>query len=152
MSRIEDFDYHLPPELVAQYPRAQRDSSRLLVVRRQGGEIQHAGFRDLARWLDPRDLLVVNDTRVFPARLQGRKESGGRVELLLHHLPVAEEPAEERLGEGQPAPLPSPKPLPTPYRGGRMRRVGELIALPSIILQPPGPGPPTGAACRWARF
>ncbi|HEX9884207.1 MAG TPA: tRNA preQ1(34) S-adenosylmethionine ribosyltransferase-isomerase QueA, partial [Desulfobaccales bacterium] len=139
---IEDFDYHLPPELVAQYPRAQRDASRLLVVRRQEGEIHHAGFRDLARWLDPRDLLVVNDTRVFPARLQGRKESGGRVELLLHHLPVAEAEGNDfgGGGEGQEAPPSSPKPPPpTPYRGlGREfeGRVGELIS-PSPPLKNP---------------
>lgn len=84
---IEDFDYHLPPELVAQEPLARRDASRLLVLKRETGEIVHAHFRDLADWLDPDDLLVVNDTRVFPARLHGIKESGGRVELLLHHLP-----------------------------------------------------------------
>ena len=142
MSRIADFDYHLPPELVAQYPRAQRDSSRLLVVRRQGGEIQHAGFRDLARWLDPRDLLVVNDTRVFPARLQGRKESGGRVELLLHHLPVAEAEGNDfgGGGEGQEAPPSSPKPPPpTPYRGlgGEFEgRVGDSLS-PSPPLKKP---------------
>jgi len=146
MSRIEDFDYHLPPELVAQYPPAHRDASRLLVVRRQGGEIQHAGFRDLARWLDPRDLLVVNDTRVFPARLRGRKASGGRVELLLNHLPLAEaakESAEEEVGgrgQGPAAPAPSPKPpSPTPYRGlgGEFEgMVGELIS-PSPPLKNP---------------
>ncbi len=90
MNRIEDFDYHLPPELVAQYPTARRDASRLLVVRRDTGAIQHAAFTDLPRCLDPQDLLVVNDTRVFPARLYGRKLSGGRVELLLHHPPVAD--------------------------------------------------------------
>jgi S-adenosylmethionine:tRNA ribosyltransferase-isomerase len=84
---IEDFDYHLPPELVAQEPLAKRDASRLLVLRRETGELVHAHFRRLADWLDPDDLLVVNDTRVFPARLHGVKESGGRVELLLHHLP-----------------------------------------------------------------
>jgi S-adenosylmethionine:tRNA ribosyltransferase-isomerase len=87
MTAIEDFDYHLPPELVAQYPLARRDASRLLVLRRETGEIRHAQFRDLGQWLDQDDLVVVNDTRVFPARLQGTKESGGRVELLLHHLP-----------------------------------------------------------------
>ncbi len=60
------------------------------MLRRDGGEIRHAGFRELAAWLDENDVLVVNDTRVFPARLQGRKDSGGKVELLLHHLPAAE--------------------------------------------------------------
>jgi S-adenosylmethionine:tRNA ribosyltransferase-isomerase len=91
MPRIEDYDYLLPPELVAQYPLARRDASRLLVLRREGGEIQHARFRDLPQWLDADDVLVVNDTRVFPARLTGHKDSGGRVELLLHHLPVMED-------------------------------------------------------------
>ena len=90
MTRIEDFNYHLPLELVAQHPLPQRDRSRLLVLIRATGEIAHVHFRDLANWLDPDDLLVVNDTRVFPARLQGVKESGGRVELLLHHLPEPE--------------------------------------------------------------
>jgi S-adenosylmethionine:tRNA ribosyltransferase-isomerase len=90
MHRIEDYDYPLPPELVAQYPLRPRDASRLLVLRRAGGEIRHAHFRNLPQWLDDNDVLVINDTRVFPARLQGRKSSGGQVELLLHHLPEAE--------------------------------------------------------------
>ncbi len=72
MTRTADFDYYLPQELVAQYPLAERDTARLLVLRRDTGEIGHAGFRDLAAHLDEGDLLVVNDTRVFPARLQGR--------------------------------------------------------------------------------
>ena len=55
-----------------------------------GGEIRHAGFRELAACLDENDVLVVNDTRVFPARLLGHKDSGGKVELLLHHLPEVE--------------------------------------------------------------
>jgi len=90
MHLIENYDYPLPPELVAQYPLGQRDASRLLVLRRAGGEIRHAHFRKLPRWLDDNDVLVINDTRVFPARLQGRKNTGGQVELLLHHLPEAE--------------------------------------------------------------
>jgi S-adenosylmethionine:tRNA ribosyltransferase-isomerase len=91
MPRIEDYDYHLPPELVAQYPRQERDASRLLVLRRDTAEIRHARFRELPQWLDENDVLVVNDTRVFPARLRGRKDSGGQVELLLHHLPAPED-------------------------------------------------------------
>ena len=90
MPRIEDYDYFLPPELVAQFPLGQRDASRLLVLHRDGGEIRHAGFRELPAALDANDVLVVNDTRVFPARLLGHKDSGGKVELLLHHLPEAE--------------------------------------------------------------
>ncbi len=90
-TRIEDYDYFLPPELVAQFPLPERDASRLLVLHRDGGELRHAGFRELAAALDEHDVLVVNDTRVFPARLTGHKDSGGKVELLLHHLPVAED-------------------------------------------------------------
>jgi S-adenosylmethionine:tRNA ribosyltransferase-isomerase len=90
MPLIQDYDYFLPPELVAQYPLPERDTSRLLVVQRAGGEIRHACFRELAATLDENDVLVVNDTRVFPARLTGHKDSGGKVELLLHHLPEAE--------------------------------------------------------------
>ena len=90
MPRIEDYDYFLPPELVAQYPLPERDASRLLVLQRDSGKIRHAGFRELATVLDENDVLVVNDTRVFPARLTGHKDSGGKVELLLHHLPQSE--------------------------------------------------------------
>jgi S-adenosylmethionine:tRNA ribosyltransferase-isomerase len=86
-TRLEDYNYYLPPELVAQYPLTQRDASRLLILNRADGEIRHASFRDLPRYLDGNDLLVVNDTRVFPARLHGEKASGGKIELLLHHLP-----------------------------------------------------------------
>jgi S-adenosylmethionine:tRNA ribosyltransferase-isomerase len=89
MPLIQDYDYVLPPELVAQYPLRERDASRLLVLRRDRGEIHHARFRDLSDWLDSDDVLVVNDTRVFPARLHGHKDSGGKMELLLHHLPAA---------------------------------------------------------------
>jgi S-adenosylmethionine:tRNA ribosyltransferase-isomerase len=90
MPLIQDYDYLLPPELIAQYPLEQRDASRLLVLKRDGHKIAHGNFRDLPRWLNSDDVLVVNDTRVFPARLFGHKTSGGKVELLLHHLPEAE--------------------------------------------------------------
>jgi S-adenosylmethionine:tRNA ribosyltransferase-isomerase len=80
--RLKDFDYELPPTLIARYPCPERDAARLLVLDRPAG-LSHRHIRDLPRLLDPGDLLVVNDTRVFPARLRGRKPSGGRVELLL---------------------------------------------------------------------
>ena len=96
---LADYDYFLPPELVAQHPLRERDASRLLVLNRANGALQHASFRDLLQYLDPNDLLVLNDTRVFPARLHGAKASGGKIELLLHHLPEAEE--EEFGGGGQ---------------------------------------------------
>jgi S-adenosylmethionine:tRNA ribosyltransferase-isomerase len=79
-----DFDYHLPPERIAQAPAEPRDASRLLVVHRATGELEHRTFRDIADYLQPGDLLVLNRTRVLPARLFGRKTAtGGKVELLL---------------------------------------------------------------------
>ncbi len=90
MPRLADYDYFLPPPLVAQYPLEARDASRLLVLWRREGGMTHARFGSLPRYLDERDVLVVNDTRVFPARLMGRKDSGGKIELLLHHLPEPE--------------------------------------------------------------
>jgi S-adenosylmethionine:tRNA ribosyltransferase-isomerase len=80
--RIEDFDYPLPEALVAQEPVEPRDASRLLVVPREG-PAEHLVFRELADRLRPDDLLVLNDTRVLPARLVGTKATGGRCELLL---------------------------------------------------------------------
>jgi S-adenosylmethionine:tRNA ribosyltransferase-isomerase len=82
--RVSDFDFDLPEELVAQEPAPERDRSRLLVVDRAAGTLTDAVFGEIGRWLGAGDLLVVNDTRVFPARLVGRREpSGGRVELFL---------------------------------------------------------------------
>ena len=81
--RVEDFDYDLPRDLIAQHPAERRDESRLLVLHRGSGGIEHRRFRDVVDYLEPGDLLVLNDTRVIPARLVGRRTSGGRVELLL---------------------------------------------------------------------
>lgn len=78
-----DFDYDLPPELIAQYPAASRDASRLLVLDRAAGTIDHRRFTDLPRYLAPGDLLALNDTRVFPARFTGKLGSGAEFEVLL---------------------------------------------------------------------
>jgi len=80
-----DFDYDLPPECIAQTPVEPRDSSRLLVLKRPTGQIEHSLFRELGNYLNPGDLLVLNETRVLPARLYARKLTGGKVELLLLH-------------------------------------------------------------------
>ena len=81
---IADFSYDLPAELVAQTPVEPRDSSRLLVLHRNDGRIEHHHFRDIGEYLHPGDLLVANQSRVLPARLLGVKDdTGGRVELLL---------------------------------------------------------------------
>jgi len=82
--RVDAFDFPLPPELIAQAPPAERGSSRLLVLERATGRISHTRIAELPAWLVDGDLLVVNDTRVFPARLLGHRDpSGGRVEVLL---------------------------------------------------------------------
>jgi len=120
---IKDYDYPLPPELVAQYPLPQRDASRLLVLNRARGDLHHGDFRDLPKWLDHRDVLVVNNTRVFPARLRGVKDSGGQVELLLHHLPE-EEAGIGRGGQGPLAPYnPSP---PDPHEVSQVSRARAM--------------------------
>jgi S-adenosylmethionine:tRNA ribosyltransferase-isomerase len=82
--KTADFDYDLPPELIAQHPVEPRDSSRLMVLARDGDDLAHARFHELPRFLRPGDLLIFNDTRVIPARLHARKAgTGGRVELLM---------------------------------------------------------------------
>ncbi len=80
---IRQFDYYLPPELIAQTPIEPRHASRLLVVDRRAGQLSHRTFADIIDLLHPGDILIANDTRVIPARLFGRKQSGGQVEILL---------------------------------------------------------------------
>lgn len=81
--RIEEFDYHLPTSLIAQYPSPQRGETSLMILHRQTGVIEHRAFQDITRYLNSSDLLVMNNTRVLPARLIGKKETGGRIEMLL---------------------------------------------------------------------
>lgn len=82
--KTSDFDYRLPPELIAQTPIEPRDASRLMIVHRATDAIEHRVFRDVTEYVRPGDVLVLNQTRVIPARLYGRKaRTGGRVELLL---------------------------------------------------------------------
>ncbi len=80
---VSDFDYYLPPELIAQDPIEPRDASRLLIVDRKSGSMRHSIFRELGKELQPGDMLVLNDTKVLPARVYAYKESGARIELLL---------------------------------------------------------------------
>ena len=112
---LSDYDYNLPEERIAQHPAAERDGSRLMVLKRQERLIGHARFRDLTDFLRPGDCLVVNETRVFPARLKGfRPESGGAVELLLLRR-------EGELWEAM-------------VRPGRRMRVGVKVAFPETDL------------------
>ncbi|MGR3176828.1 MAG: tRNA preQ1(34) S-adenosylmethionine ribosyltransferase-isomerase QueA [Candidatus Anammoxibacter sp.] len=83
MNNLADFDYNIPKNLIAQQPIAKRDESRLLIFNRNDGTIEHKRFRQITDYLHKGDLLVFNDTKVLPARLIGRKESGGLVEVLL---------------------------------------------------------------------
>lgn len=88
--RLTDFDYALPAELIAQQPAERRDASRLLVLDRANGSCRSDWFSHIASYFRPGDVLVRNDTRVIPARLLGRKDSGGRVEVfLVRQLSVA---------------------------------------------------------------
>lgn len=81
---VKDFDFYLPEELIAQHPLEQRDSSRLMVLDKETGEINHKTFHDIIEYLNQGDTLVLNNTRVLPARLIGEKEeSGGKIEFLL---------------------------------------------------------------------
>ncbi|OGO20601.1 MAG: tRNA preQ1(34) S-adenosylmethionine ribosyltransferase-isomerase QueA [Chloroflexi bacterium RBG_16_50_9] len=82
--KTADFNYHLPPELIAQTPVEPRDHSRLMVLHREDGSLEHRRFSDITSYLRDGDVLVFNDSRVIPSRLRGRRvESGGRVEILL---------------------------------------------------------------------
>jgi S-adenosylmethionine:tRNA ribosyltransferase-isomerase len=89
--RIGELDYDLPEELIAQEPLARRDEARLLVLDRQRGTVEHSRFYKLARHLAEGDLLILNDTRVVPARLFAKKETGARVEVLFVR-PMSEQP------------------------------------------------------------
>ena len=83
MYRLSDYDYELPESLIAQEPCSGRSHSRLLCLDRIHGKISHNRFDDLSSLLRPGDLLVINNTRVVPARLHGKKETGGKVEILI---------------------------------------------------------------------
>src|SRR6185312_4347007 len=92
-----DFHFDLPLELIAQAPLAERSASRLLVVDAKRDTLEDRRFTDLVELLAPGDLLVFNDTRVLPARLHGRKETGGAVEILIERITGAHE-ARAQLG------------------------------------------------------
>ena len=118
--KVSLLDYELPPELVAQHPAERRDESRLLVYERASGEVRHRRFRDLPEELPEGALVVVNDTRVVPARLKLRRETGGAVEVLLV----------ERLGGEEWEGLARPS---------RKLRAGERLG-PVELLEPLGEG------------
>lgn len=81
--KLEEFNYSLPDDLIAQQPLKDRGAARLLVLERTTGNMEHHRFHEIGRFFKPRDLLIINNTKVFRARLLGRKETGGQAELLL---------------------------------------------------------------------
>jgi S-adenosylmethionine:tRNA ribosyltransferase-isomerase len=81
--KLKDFDYHLPEKLIAQHPCNERDRSRMMVIKRRTEEVECKIFQDLPEYLKKDDILVINDTKVMPARLIGKKETGGMIEMLL---------------------------------------------------------------------
>ena len=81
--RVEEFNYELPKELIAQTPYDKRDEARLMVLDKENKNIEHKIFRDVLEYLNPGDCLVINDTKVIPARLYGKKDTGANVEFLL---------------------------------------------------------------------
>jgi len=83
--KVSEFNYELPEELIAQTPIKQRDTSRLMVLNRKTMKIEHKIFKDIIEYLNPGDCLVINNTKVLPARLYGKKETGANVEFLLLH-------------------------------------------------------------------
>src|SRR5579884_465042 len=157
--QLADLDYALPPELIAQVPVPERTEARLLVLARDGTPLRHAHVRDLPALLRPGDLLVLNDARVIPARVRGRRPSGGRLELLFVQ-PLGSDAEWEVLVRGSPRPgervhLPdADASWVAPLGRGRWRlriavagsvvawleRVGE-VPLSPYIHRPAGPTP-----------
>lgn len=84
--QLSDFDFDLPVDLIAQYPAPERRESRLFCLNPDTGAVQHRQFTDLLEFLSPGDLLVMNDSRVFPARLYGKKSTGGKIEMLVERI------------------------------------------------------------------
>jgi S-adenosylmethionine:tRNA ribosyltransferase-isomerase len=84
--QVSDFSFHLPNELIARYPTSERTASRLMQLHGESGAVSHGGFTDLLEFLQAGDLLVLNNTKVIPARLFGTKESGGKIEVLVERL------------------------------------------------------------------
>lgn len=120
--RRSELHYNLPPERIATAPAEPRDASRLLVLQRPSGAIEHRRFRDIAEYLRPGDCLVLNDTRVLPARLFLQRRSGGRIEALFLHL----DPADRTAWRVQ-------------LRGSARLRPGERLSAVSADQRPASP-------------
>ena len=144
---LAEYDYTLPEDLIAQYPAEPRDASRLMVVHRRGGAIEHRTFRDVADYLAPADTLVLNRTRVMPARLLGtRPETGGKVEVVLVRRVGETGPVGEAAPVGETGPVGEAAParwealLKPGARLARGTRIElEDGALAAVVEDEPGP-------------
>ena len=101
--KLKDFDYELPEELIAQIPEQKRENSKMMVLDKNANTIEHKHFYDITDYFDENDVLVLNNTKVIPARLYGKKETGANIEVfLLNHrrknLAGAFEPLKARQG------------------------------------------------------
>ncbi|MBB5320349.1 tRNA preQ1(34) S-adenosylmethionine ribosyltransferase-isomerase QueA [Marinobacter oulmenensis] len=128
---VSDFDFDLPDELIARYPLEQRSASRLLNLDGISGQIRHLSFTDLPDLLEPGDLLVFNNTRVIPARLFGRKETGGQVEILVERL----QGEQEFLAHTRASKSPKDGQLVLLEDGTQLRMVGREDALFRFVLE-----------------
>jgi S-adenosylmethionine:tRNA ribosyltransferase-isomerase len=115
--RLDDFDYELPQELIAQVPSAERGASRLLHLDGGSGALADRRFRDLVELVAPGDVIVLNDTRVMKARLAGRKSTGGRVEVMVERI-LGRDEVLAQIGSNHPT------------------RVGSTITLPAGPKRP----------------
>jgi S-adenosylmethionine:tRNA ribosyltransferase-isomerase len=139
--RLSDFDYSLPPDLIAQHPVHPRDAARMMVVERSSGGISHRVFADLPAFLRADDVVVVNDTRVIPARLRGRKPTGGTVEVLL--LRAVGSPARSRGASPDADPLTARtwEALVRPARGmspGQVLQIAPEVTVEVLDARPDG--------------
>jgi S-adenosylmethionine:tRNA ribosyltransferase-isomerase len=123
---LNNFDYHLPKGLIAQLPLKQRDNSRLVVLHRKNGRIEHKRFSQITEYLREGDVLVLNNTRVIPARLYGKKDTGGKIEVLLLSRVKEEDNLWECLINSHKATKPSQKILFNGCLSGELReKLGE---------------------------
>mgnify|MGYP002622083377 CR=1 FL=1 len=121
---ISEFDYELPEELIAQMPADKRENSRMLVLNRKNNSIEHKHFYDILDYLGENDLLVLNDTKVIPARLFGTKETGGKIEIFLLEARTANPRSSRKRGEFQ------------LEASSKVRNSGEGVGLWSVLIKP----------------
>lgn len=130
---IDAYQYDLLPERIAQQPAENRDGARLLVLNRRQQSVDDLLFTDITHYLRPHDLLVVNDTRVFPARIAGRKETGGRIELFLLEYPSGGNKNDANANRGRTNSGPPPLTVAALIKSSKRPRPGTRLLLGSDL-------------------